>query len=51
MRVGRKGQHLAHEVGISPLLDQLDKRHSVVGHRRLLLQVQLRNRTLTEDRR
>ena len=37
---GRKGQHLTHEVGISTLLDQLDKRHSVVGHRRLLVQVQ-----------
>ena len=38
--LGRKGQHLPHEVGISPLLDQLKKRHSVVGHRRLLVQVQ-----------
>ena len=38
--LGRKGQHLPHEVGISPLLDQLKKRHSGVGHRRLRGQVQ-----------
>ena len=34
-----------------PLLDQFDQCHPVIGHRRLLLQVQLRNRTLAEDRR
>jgi hypothetical protein len=48
---GRKGQHLTHEVGISTLLDQLDKRHSVVGHRRSPASGSVRNRTLTEDRR
>ncbi len=39
--LGRKGQHRAHEVGISTLLDQLKKGHSVVGHRHLRGQVQL----------
>ena len=38
--VGRIGQQLAHEVGISALLDQLNERHSVIGHRRLLSEVQ-----------
>ncbi len=41
--LGRKGQHLPHEVGICPLLDQLDKRHSVVGHRRLPVRFKRRN--------
>src|SRR5688572_9767683 len=39
--IGGKGQQLAHEVGIGPLLDQLDQGHSLVGHRHLRLQVQL----------
>ena len=37
---GRKGQHRAHKVGISVLLDQVEKHHSVVGHRHLRYQVQ-----------
>src|SRR5919112_5791697 len=41
--LGRKGQHLTHKVGISTLLDQLKKGHSVVGHRRLPVRFKLRN--------
>src|SRR5919112_2701404 len=41
--LGRKGQHLTHKVGISTLLDQLKKVHSVVGHRRLPVRFKLRN--------
>ena len=48
--LGGKSQHLAHQIAIRPLLDQLNKGHSVVGHR-LLLQVRVRIRTLPEDRR
>ena len=32
---GGEGQHLADKVSIGALLDQLQKRHSVVGHRHL----------------
>ena len=49
--ISGKGQQLADKVAVRPLLDQLDQGHPVIGHRRLLLQVQLRNRTLAEDRR
>ncbi len=33
--LGREGQHLAHEIAIGLLLNQLNQRHSVVGHRHL----------------
>ncbi len=33
--LGRESQHLAHEVAIGLLLNQLDQRHSLIGHRRL----------------
>ena len=49
--IGRKGQQLAHEVRIRPLLDQLDQGHSLVGHRRLRSGSSFATRTLTEDRR
>ena len=49
--LGRKGQQLTHKVTIRTLIDQFDQRQPVIGHRRLLLQVQLRNPTLAEDRR
>ncbi|CUH40068.1 hypothetical protein JSE7799_02797 [Jannaschia seosinensis] len=32
---GRESQHLAHEIAIGLLFNQLKQRHSVVGHRRL----------------
>ena len=32
---GGEGQHLAHKISVGALLDQLQKRHSVVGHRHL----------------
>jgi len=41
MRSAAKGQQVAHQVPVRPLLDQLDQGHPVVGHRRLLLKVQL----------
>jgi hypothetical protein len=37
---GREGQQLADQVRIGALLDQLEKRHPLLGHRRLQLQVQ-----------
>jgi hypothetical protein len=33
---GGKAQHLADQVGIGALLDQLQQRHLLVGHRHLL---------------
>ena len=48
--LGSKRQHLAHQVGIRLLLDQLGQGHLGVGHRRLL-QVRVRIRTLAEDQR
>ena len=33
--LGGKAQHLAHQVAIGALLDQLQQRHLVVGHRHL----------------
>ena len=33
--LGRKGQHLAHEIGVRPLLHEIEKGHPLVGHRRL----------------
>lgn len=47
---GGKGQHLAHQIRICLLLDQLQKGHLRVGHRHLGLQVRVRMRTLAEDR-
>jgi len=35
--LGGEGKHLADKIGIGALLDQLDQRHSVVGHRHLRL--------------
>ena len=46
MPLGREGQHLAHQVAIGPLLDQLDQRHSLVGHRRLRFGSRSRNPNL-----
>ena len=36
-----EGQQLTDQIGIGALLDQLQQRHSFIGHRRLRLQVQL----------
>ncbi|MBV0893143.1 hypothetical protein KTN05_15105, partial [Paracoccus sp. Z118] len=47
----RKGQHLAHEVAVGLLLNQLDQHHSVVGHRHLRIGSRSRNPNLPEDRR
>jgi hypothetical protein len=33
--LGGKAQHLAHQVRIGTLFDQLQQRHLLVGHRRL----------------
>ena len=35
MPLGGEGQHLADQVRVGALLDQLEQRHSLVGHRRL----------------
>jgi hypothetical protein len=48
---GGEGQQLAHEVAIGPLLDQLEKGHSVGGHRRLRAGSRFATRSYTEDRR
>jgi hypothetical protein len=45
------GQQLANQVRIGTLLDQLQQRHSLVGHRRLRWVPGLATRTFTEDRR
>jgi putative transposase len=44
-------QQLTHQIGIGALLDQLEQRHSLVGHRRLRFGSRLATRTSTEDRR
>jgi len=44
--LGRKGQHVAHEVGVGALFDQLDEGHSLVGHRHLRSRFSFANRTL-----
>ena len=49
--LGGKGQQLADQVRVGALLDQLQQRHSLVGHRRLRLVPGLATRTFTEDRR
>jgi putative transposase len=43
-------QQLTHQIGIGALLDQLEQRHSLVGHRRLRFGSRLATRTSTEDR-
>ncbi len=35
--LGGEGKHLSDKIGIGALLDHLDQRHSVVGHRHLRL--------------
>src|SRR5690606_31135971 len=49
--LGREGQHLAHKVNVGLLLNQLDQRHSLVGHRRLRSGSRSCNPNLPEDRR
>ena len=44
-------QQLTDQIGIGALLDQLEQRHSLVGHRRLRFGSRLATRTSTEDRR
>jgi hypothetical protein len=39
--LGRKGEHVADQIGIGPLFDQLDQGHSLVGHRRLRVEGQV----------
>jgi hypothetical protein len=39
--IGRVGQHLSHEVTIGLLLNQLDQRHSLFGHRHLRCRFQV----------
>src|SRR3954466_1587439 len=41
--LGREAQHLADQVGIGALLDQLQQRHFVIGHRHLRARVLCRN--------
>jgi len=49
--LGREGQHLADQISISLLFNQLEQSHSVVGHRRLHLVQGFPTRTYSEDRR
>src|SRR5215218_4352563 len=49
--LARVGQQLANQVRIGTLLEQLQQRHSLVGHRRLRWVPGLATRTFTEDRR
>jgi len=46
--LGRESQHLTDQITVRRLLYQLHKRHLLLGHRQVLLQVQCRNRTLTK---